>query len=123
MPSTPEIVDATVMTGSVGWIQDVLYPWVSPAWLMAFVMIALGLFAFHSVFGSAPRRWLENFPIAFFGFALGNLIGYQTNSKLIAVGDIHFVEAYVCMTAILAGSNWLNRVAPQSTQRRFFGRG
>ena len=49
MPSTPEIVDATVMTGSVGWIQDVLYPWVSPAWLMAFVMIALGLFAFHSV--------------------------------------------------------------------------
>ncbi|NBX46599.1 MAG: hypothetical protein EBT22_05195 [Chloroflexi bacterium] len=54
MPSTPEIVDATVMTGSVGWIQDVLYPWVSPAWLMAFVMIALGLFAFHSVFGSTP---------------------------------------------------------------------
>lgn len=122
MPSTPEIVDATVMTGSVGWIQDVLYPWVSPAWLMAFVMIALGLFAFHSVFGSTPRRWLENFPVAFLGFALGNLIGYQTNAKFPVIGDIHFLEGYACMAAFLAGSNWLNRVAPQSTGR-FFGRG
>ncbi len=121
MPSTPEIVDATVTTGLEGWIQDALYPWVSPAQLMAFIMIALGLFAFHSIAGSAPRRWLENFPIAFLGFALGNLIGYQTNSKFLVVGDIHIVQAYACMTTFLAASNWLNRVAPQST-RRFFGR-
>ena len=89
---------AAVGAALEGGLQ-LLYRTVPPAWLLAVLLALAMIFLFKGIAGREGHSSLYFLPWGIIGFALGNLVGTWTGSRLPSLGDVRIIEA--CLGAWL----------------------
>ncbi|MBI3971168.1 MAG: hypothetical protein HY332_07740 [Chloroflexi bacterium] len=85
-------------------MEDML-SYISPAWVLAFVLAAINVFVFHVALVEDGHSAVYFAPFGIFGFSIGNFLAWLVGSPLPMMGDVHVIEASIGAWVVLTLAN------------------